>query len=139
MTTSSLYPTHTGRRKVLQSSSEFQTRIQLQRPGRFSNASQTRAPIGRWIQKKKKEADIEYPFEPGEVINYTLDDVSIHPVTTKILPSQLPETKETAQGFHHEANGDFKTGAEFNGCDRRKLKMDQQTCSYSTILNEMTE
>jgi hypothetical protein len=27
-----------------------------------------------------KEADIEYPFELGEVFNYTLDGVSIHPV-----------------------------------------------------------
>ena len=60
----------------------------------------------------KKKADIEYPFEHGEVINYTLDGVSIHPVTTKIQASfltQLPERKETAQGFHNEANGDFKT------------------------------
>ena len=43
----------------------------------------------------------------AKVINYTLDGVSIHPVTTKIkwsLPTQLPERKETAQ-----ANGDFKT------------------------------
>jgi hypothetical protein len=31
-----------------------------------------------------KKADIEYPFADGEVINYTLDGVSIHPVTTKI-------------------------------------------------------
>ena len=56
--------------------------------------------------------NIEYPFEHGEVINYTLDDVSIHPVTTKIQVSfltQLPERKEIAQGFHHEANGDFRT------------------------------
>ena len=54
-------------------------------------------------------ADIEYPFEHGEVINYTLDGASIHPVTTKIQVSfltQLPERMETAQGFHHEANGD---------------------------------
>ena len=43
------------------------------------------------------------PFEHGEVINYT----------------QLLEKKETAQGFLHEANGDFKTFTEFNGCDRR--------------------
>ena len=27
------------------------------------------------------KSDIEYPFEHGEVINYTLDGVSIHPVT----------------------------------------------------------
>ena len=56
-----------------------------------------------------------YPFEHGEVINYTSDGVSIHPVTTKIQVSfqtQLPERKETAQVFHHEANGDFKTVTE---------------------------
>ena len=77
---------------------------------------------------KNKKADIEYTFEHGEVFNYTLDSVSIHPVTTKIqVPflTQLPERKETAQGFHHETNGDFKTFTEFNGCDRRKLRMDQ--------------
>ncbi|CDQ57087.1 unnamed protein product [Oncorhynchus mykiss] len=56
--------------------------------------------------------DFEYPFEHGEVIHYTLDGVSIHPVTTKIQASfltQLLERKETTQGSHHEANGDFKT------------------------------
>ena len=56
-------------------------------------------------------ADIVYPFK-HEVTNCTLDGVSIHPVTTKIQSSfltMLPERKETAQGFHHEANGDFKT------------------------------
>ena len=52
------------------------------------------------------------PFEHGEVINYT----------------QLLERKETTQGFLHEANGDFKTLTEFNGCDRRKQRMDQQHC-----------
>ena len=74
-----------------------------------------------------KKADFEYPFEHDEVINYTLDGVSIHPVTTKIqmsFLSQLPERKEF----------DFKTITHFNGCDRRKLRMDQQHCSYSTIL-----
>ena len=97
-------------------SSEFQTQIQPQRPVRVSKASQTRTPIGRWVKEK---ADIEYPFEHGEVINYTLDGVSIHPVTTKIQTpfltldgvsihpvtkqiqasflTQLPERKETAQ------------------------------------------
>jgi hypothetical protein len=46
-----------------------------------------------------------------------LDGVSIHPVTTKIQASfltQLPERKETAQGFHNEANGNFKAVTEFN-------------------------
>jgi hypothetical protein len=50
-----------------------------------------------------KKADIKYPFEHGEVINYTLDCVSTHPVTTTIWASfltQLPEKKE---------NDDFKT------------------------------
>ena len=77
-----------------------------------------------------------FPFEHGEVINYTLDGV-IHPVTTKIQVSfltQLLKRKETAQGFHHEANCDFNIVTEFNGCDKRKLRMDQQHCSYSTIL-----
>jgi hypothetical protein len=66
------------------------------------------------------------------VIIYTLDGVSIHPVTTRILASfltQLPERKETAQGFRHKVNGVFKTVTEFNGCDKRKLRMDKQHCS----------
>ena len=59
----------------------------------------------------KRKADIEYPFDHGEVINYTLDGVSIHPVTTKIQASfltQLPERKETTKGFYHD-KCDFKT------------------------------
>ena len=54
--------------------------------------------------------------------------MSTHPVTTKIQVSfltQLPERKETAQGFYHEANGDFKTVTVLHGCDRRKLRMGQ--------------
>jgi hypothetical protein len=84
-----------------------------------------------------KKADIEYPFEHGEVINYTLDCVSVHPVTTKIQSSfltQLPERKKPSEGLDHEAKGDFKTVTEFNGCAKRKLRMDQQHCSNSTIL-----
>jgi hypothetical protein len=30
---------------------------------------------------KNTKADIEYHFEHGEVIHYTLDGVSIHPIT----------------------------------------------------------
>jgi hypothetical protein len=66
-----------------------------------------------------------------------LDGVSINPVTTTIKAfflTQLPERKKTVQGFLHEANGDFKIVTELNACDRRKLRMDQQHCSYSTIL-----
>ena len=109
MTTSSLYPTHTIHCKVPQLRSEFQTQIQPQSPARFSNVSQG-AAIGRWV--KIQNSNIENPFEHGEVTNYTLDGVSTHPVTTNIQASflsQLPERKETIQGVHHEANGDFKT------------------------------
>ena len=106
----------------------------------MSNSSKRKAPIGRSV---KRNADAEYPFQHCEVINYTLDGVSIHPVTTNIQLSfltQLPERKETAQGFHHEANGDFNTVTELNntvtelnGCDRRKLRMDPQHCTYSMM------
>ena len=84
MTTSSLYPTHTDNGKVPQSSSEYQTQIQPQSQGGF--------PMPR--KERHLLADIEYPFQHGEVINYTLDSVSIHSVTTKIQASfltQLPE------------------------------------------------
>ena len=42
---------------------------------------------------------VEYPFEHGAVINYTLDGVSIHSVTTKIQAfflTQFLERKEIA-------------------------------------------
>ena len=38
----------------------------------FSNASQRSAPIGRWVKIIK--ADIEYPFEHGEV-KFTLNGI----------------------------------------------------------------
>ena len=61
----------------------------------------------------KNKHTLKYPFEHGEVINYTLDGVSILPVTKKKQAPfliQLRERKETTQGFYHEANGDFKPG-----------------------------
>ena len=66
----------------------------------------------------KKISDIEYPFGHSEVIIYTLDGVSIHChyKYTSFL-TRLPESKETAQGFHHEANGDFKTVTELTLLD----------------------
>ena len=94
---------------VPQSSSEFQTQIQPQRPAPLSNDSQRRALTGRW-QKNKKQ-------------------------TMNILPNSVAGEEGNCSGIFHEANGDFKTVTEFNGCDRRKLRMDQQHCSYSTILN----
>ena len=60
--------------------------------------------------------DGHLPWQMGnehrEVINYTLDGVSKHTVTTQIQAfflTQFPGMKQNAQGFHHEANGDFKT------------------------------
>ena len=124
MTTSSLYPTHTIICKVAQSSSEFQTQIPPQRPWRFSNALQSRAPIGRWIKSSK--ADINYPFEHGEVITYTLDGVSIHGVSIHY--------KDTGALPNFTMRPMVTLVTEFNGCDRRTLRTDQQHCSYSTIL-----
>jgi hypothetical protein len=48
---------------------------------------------------QNKEADIEYPFEPGEVINYTLDGVSTHPVTIKIQASFLTGEEGNPSGI----------------------------------------
>ena len=59
-----------------------------------------------------KKADIKYPFEHVEDIKLHFGWLSIHPVTKRIHAPFLtlfPERKEIAQGFHHEANGDFKT------------------------------
>jgi hypothetical protein len=56
---------------------------------------------------------------------------SLQKITESFL-TQLPERKEIAQGFHHEANGEFKTVTESNGCDRRKLRLDQQHWRYIT-------
>jgi hypothetical protein len=50
-----------------------------------------------------------------------------HYKDTGVLLTQFPERKETVLRFHHE----------FNGCDGRELRMDQQRCSYSTILNDI--
>jgi hypothetical protein len=127
---------HTYNYLVPQSSSEFPTPIQPKRPGRCSNDSQTRAPTVLVDGQKNNRADIEYPFEHGEVISYTLNGVSIHPVTTTIQVSfqtQLLERKESTQGFHSEAKGDFKPVTEFNGCDRRKLRRDQHCCYCTTL------
>ena len=54
--------------------------------------------------------------------------IMVYHYTTKVQASfltQFPERKETVRGFDHEANGDFKTVTEFNGCNMRKLRMDQ--------------
>jgi hypothetical protein len=60
----------------------------------FSNGSQRRAPISKWVKK-----DIEYPFEHGAFVNYTLDSLSIHPVTTKIQ-TPFPNSVAGDEGNH---------------------------------------
>jgi hypothetical protein len=61
----------------------------------------------------------------------------MHPVTTNIQASFL--MNGTAQGFHHEVNGDFRRVMVFYGCDIQKLNVDQQHCSYSLTLNKITK
>ena len=58
-----------------------------------------------------KKADIEYPFEHGEVINYTFDGASIHRATTKLQASFL------VQYIFHQTLGD-----EFNFQQDNNLK-----------------
>ena len=111
---------------------EFQTQIQPQRPGRFSNASQRRAPIGR-LFKKGHWISLwtwsSYTLHFGWWIN-----TPSHYMIQVSFLTHLPERKETAQEFPHEAAGDFKTVTELNGWARWKLRMDQHCWKYSTIL-----
>ena len=67
-------------------------------------------------------ADIEYPFEHGEVINYTLDGVSVHPVTTDtgVFPKSVAGEEGNHSGILPLRQMDFKKVTEFNGRDRRK-------------------
>ena len=91
-----------------QSNSEFQSQIQPQRPGSFTNASQRRAPIGRWVKKNRHWNR----FEHGEVINYTLGGVSntpSHYKDTSFLPNLVAREEGNHSGIHREADGDFKT------------------------------
>ena len=83
------------------------------------------------------KSDIEYIFLHGQINNYAVDDVLNQPDTSNMQSSfwtELQDRNETAQGCHHEAIGDFKTATEFNGCDGRKQRLDQQHCSDSTIM-----
>ena len=47
-----------------------------------------------------KKTDIEYPFEHGEVINYTLEGVSIHPVTNYKDTGVVPNSVAREEGNH---------------------------------------
>ena len=60
----------------------------LSQAGNFKHRFNHKDQGGFLLVEKK---DIEHPFEHGEVINYTLDGVSIDPVTTKIQASFLTQ------------------------------------------------
>ena len=52
--------------------------------------------------KKKEEANFEYLFEHGEVLNSSLDGVSIHPVTaedTGVLPNSVTGEEGNCSGI----------------------------------------
>ena len=85
----------------------------------------------------KKKADIKYAFEHGEVINYTVDGVSIYPFTkkryTRVLPNSVAREVGNLSAISQRPMVTLKQ-LEFNGCDKRTRRMDQQHFSYSTIL-----
>ena len=94
MTTSSLYRTYAIISMAPHSSSEFQTHKDQ---GGFPKPRKEGHQLVDTFFFIKAD-----PFEYGDIINSTLDGVSICPVTTKIQVSfltQLPEKKETAQGL----------------------------------------
>uniref|UniRef100_A0A8C8JIW9 HP domain-containing protein n=1 Tax=Oncorhynchus tshawytscha TaxID=74940 RepID=A0A8C8JIW9_ONCTS len=92
MTTSSLYPTHTLICKVPQSSSEYQTQIQPQRPGRFSNSSQMRAPIGRWVERPDLMTyQPHLTYSPLDAVRTPRRERSLSPPS--ISPPPSPELK----------------------------------------------
>ena len=71
--------------------------------------------MGKHFKKQKLNIPlsmVKLLITPWMVYQYTIP--SLYKVTGII---QLPERKETAQGFHHESNGDFKTVTGFNGCN----------------------
>ena len=81
---------------------------------RFNHKDQVGFPMpckeGHLLVDGLKIEDIEYPFEyPFTPSHYKDTDV-------------LPNTVAKEEG-NHEANGDLKIVTEFNGCDRRKLRM----------------
>ena len=56
-------------------------------------------PIGRFLKQT------EYPFEHGEVINYTLDGVSVHSVTTNIQMSDTGILPNSVAGEEGNCSG----------------------------------
>ena len=107
-----LYPTHIIFCKVPQSSSEYQTQIKPQRPGRFSNTSQRRAPIGRLVQIKK------------QTLNIPLSMVKLLHFGWCVNTPSFRRGRKPFSDFTMRLMGTLK---QLNGCDRRKLRMDHNT------------
>ena len=73
---------------------------------------------------KQTKHTLNIPFEPGEVINYTLDDEEKHKVTTKTNSFAMRSLKQLQS---------------LMAVIRRKLRRDQQHCSFSTTRTYLTE
>jgi hypothetical protein len=78
---------------------------------------------------KTKKADIEYPFEHGEVINYSS-------VTTKIQTPFLPQLPGGRRQLMDFTMRPMVTLKQLQGLKAviGENWMDQQHCSYATIL-----
>jgi hypothetical protein len=63
------------------------------------DASQRRAPIGRWVKIRK--ADNEYPFEHGESIHHTLDGINTpsYYKDTGVLPNSVARENVNSSGI----------------------------------------
>ena len=83
--------------RSLSRASNFKHRFNQKDQGGFTKP---REKVHLLVDGLKKNADIENPFEHGEVIYYTLDGVLIHPVTIKIQASFLPQLQERKEGNH---------------------------------------
>jgi hypothetical protein len=88
-----------------------------------------------------EKADIEYPFEHGAVINYTLNGVSIQKWQRYRRPSQLScqRVRIPLRYFTMRPIVTLKQLQSLMSEIGKKLRMDQQHCSYSTILTNLND
>ena len=85
--------------KVPKSSSEFQTQIHPQSPGRLSNASQIWAPIGRWVKKKKK-LTLNIPLSMVKLLHFGwCIDIQSHHKDTGVLPNSVAGEEGNTSGI----------------------------------------
>jgi hypothetical protein len=70
------------------------------------------------------KSDISYIFKHGQVNYYAADYILNHPDALKLLLPFWTELQDS----------DFKTATEFNVCNGRKLRMDQEYSSDAAIM-----